>query len=93
MCFDFVRREINNINQLSFSGGFEFKTDDYNDDEDLDFLLGQIIDTQHGLYEFFSISRYGHIYKAECEDELLAAQSNPSIQLEMEEQNWIIAEL
>ena len=57
-----IQLEIGHEKELSFSGQFELFLDDYNNDGQSDFTLGQWIGSNQSIYQIYSIDKNGIPY-------------------------------
>lgn len=82
-----TRLQVGASDILSFSGEFILETDDYNNDGNIDFTIGQRIGSNGSEYQIYTISKDGEVSILPIDDtnnlnRLYIASSLPSVQLE-----------
>lgn len=93
-----IQLEIGPEKELSFSGQFELFIDDYNNDGQSDFTIGQWIGSNRSMYQIYSIDKNGTPYilpvsiSGTNQNSISIASHSYSIELEKKSDNSIIYE-
>lgn len=93
-----IQLEIGNEKGLSFSGQFALFLDDYNNDGQSDFALGQWIDSNRSIYQIYSIDKNGTSYilpvsiSGRDQNSIFIASHSYSVELQKTSENSILYE-
>lgn len=93
-----IQLEIGHEKELSFSGQFELFLDDYNNDGQSDFTLGQWIGSNRSIYQIYSIDKNGLPYILPVsisgidQNSIFIASHSYSVELQKENDNSILYE-
>lgn len=93
-----IQLEIGNEKELSFSGQFELFLEDYNNDGQSDFTLGQWIGSNSSIYNIYSIDKNGVPYILPVsisginKNSIIIASHSYSLELQKTSENSILYE-